>query len=413
MPSVCDDIIDAEVNGEPPPGDFQKFTDEQAEAVERKLLKRKQRLYQLIAKSDSKALREEALQHGLIDDDVRSKAWPLLLDLKDLPDWDNISGEELESHHEYNQVVLDVNRSIKRFPPSIEDSRRIAIQDELIATIVTILSRNPGLHYYQGFHDVAVTILLVVKSKMAGHIIEKISTEHLKPFLEPTMERTSSLLEYIYPILEKIDLDLCKHLDRSGVGTIFCLPWFITWFSHTIEVYETLMRLFDYFLAYDHKPGTEFLLPLYLIVSILEHWKDDILEQECEMAALHSFFYRPLDTLDFEMLLKKADRYYHSYPPESMKKAVEKRIKDKEERQRLEDLERKALRERRLRPKAPNTPWMRRLTVVAIGVVFVLSSVYYARVKSGNYRFSMAQISNILRNHSYLWTYLHNELEET
>ena len=80
---------------------------------------------------------------------MRSKAWPLLLDLKDLPDWDNISGEELERHHEYNQVVLDVNRSIKRFPPSIEDSRRIAIQDELIATIVTILSRNPGLHYYQ------------------------------------------------------------------------------------------------------------------------------------------------------------------------------------------------------------------------------------------------------------------------
>lgn len=63
------------------------------------------------------------------------------------------------------------------------------------------------------------------------------------------------------------------------------------------------MRLFDYFLAYDHKPGTEFLLPLYLIVSILEHWKDDILEQECEMAALHSFFYRVSYPLTFSLTL--------------------------------------------------------------------------------------------------------------
>lgn len=85
----------------------------------------------------------------IFTDDVRSKAWPLLLGLKDRKAWQNISQEQLESHPEYNQVVLDVNRSIKRFPPSIEDAKRESIQEELIATIVTILSRNPGLHYYQ------------------------------------------------------------------------------------------------------------------------------------------------------------------------------------------------------------------------------------------------------------------------
>lgn len=43
--------------------------------------------------------------------------WPLLLEVDPNQDERIPSLEELSSHPEYDQVVLDVNRSLKRFPP--------------------------------------------------------------------------------------------------------------------------------------------------------------------------------------------------------------------------------------------------------------------------------------------------------
>ena len=53
------------------------------------------------------------------------------------------------SHPEYNQVVLDVNRSLKRFPPGIPLAKRLALQDQLTAIILRVISKYPHLSYYQ------------------------------------------------------------------------------------------------------------------------------------------------------------------------------------------------------------------------------------------------------------------------
>jgi len=52
----------------------------------------------------------------LILDEIRKEAWPLLLDITSYPDKPPTQ-EEIEAHSEYKQVVMDVNRSLKRFPP--------------------------------------------------------------------------------------------------------------------------------------------------------------------------------------------------------------------------------------------------------------------------------------------------------
>lgn len=52
-------------------------------------------------------------------DDLRRKIWPLLLEVDPNQDEKIPSLEELSSHPEYQQVVLDVNRSLKRFPPGM------------------------------------------------------------------------------------------------------------------------------------------------------------------------------------------------------------------------------------------------------------------------------------------------------
>lgn len=52
----------------------------------------------------------------IILDEIRKEAWPLLLDITSYPDKPPTQ-EEIETHSEYKQVVMDVNRSLKRFPP--------------------------------------------------------------------------------------------------------------------------------------------------------------------------------------------------------------------------------------------------------------------------------------------------------
>lgn len=60
------------------------------------------------------------------------------------------------------------------------DEQRESLQEELIDIILRVLKRNPQLHYYQGYHDIVVTFLLVVKEHLATVLVEKLSTHHLR-----------------------------------------------------------------------------------------------------------------------------------------------------------------------------------------------------------------------------------------
>lgn len=60
------------------------------------------------------------------------------------------------------------------------EEQREGLQEELIDIILLILERNPQLHYYQGYHDIVVTFLLVVGERLATSLVEKLSTHHLR-----------------------------------------------------------------------------------------------------------------------------------------------------------------------------------------------------------------------------------------
>lgn len=219
--------------------------------------------------------------YGLINDDLRKEVWPLLagVDYKNIEVTPNL--EDLKSHPEYNQVILDVNRSLKRFPPGIPYEQRIALQDQLTVLILRVIMKHPHLKYYQGYHDVAITFLLVVGEDVAFHVMEILSTNHLVECMQETMEPTQRRLMFIYPIIQHENPSLCDFLQKSTVGTLFALPWYLTWFGHSLKSYRSVVRLYDYFLASPH------LLPLYVTASIVLYRADDIFKQECDMAAMH------------------------------------------------------------------------------------------------------------------------------
>lgn len=156
--------------------------------------------------------------------------------------------------------------------------------------------------YFQGYHDVAITFLLVVGEEVAFHVMEILSTNHLVECMQETMEPTQHRLMYLYPIIRRESAKLCDYLlrcvantihsvlrckfkikfhFRSSVGTLFALPWFLTWFGHSLNSYRSVVRLYDYFLA------SPFLMPLYVTVTIVLYREDDIFKEDCDMASLH------------------------------------------------------------------------------------------------------------------------------
>ena len=90
---------------------------------------------------------------------------------------------------------------MKRFPPGISEEERPDLQDQLTRLIVRVLTKHSDLHYYQGYHDVAITFLLVVGEQLGFHIVEKLSSKQLRDFMAPTMEKTTFLLHFMYPIV--------------------------------------------------------------------------------------------------------------------------------------------------------------------------------------------------------------------
>ncbi|XP_065088994.1 TBC1 domain family member 20 [Ochlerotatus camptorhynchus] len=269
-------------------------------------------------------------EYGLINDDLRRRVWPLLVGVDPKQVDPAPSLEELNSHPEYNQVVLDVNRSLKRFPPGIPYEQRVALQDQLTVLILRVIIKHPHLKYYQGYHDVAITFLLVVGEEVAFHVMEILSTNHLVECMQETMEPTQRRLMFIYPLVRRENAGLCDYLERSTVGTLFALPWYLTWFGHSLNSYRSVVRLYDYFLASD------FLLPIYVTSAIVLYRQSEIFQEDCDMASLHCLLSQLPEDLPFEYLLKNAEVLYRKYPPKLVEKDVETMIA-KEKQQRLKE----------------------------------------------------------------------------
>lgn len=86
---------------------------------------------------------------SFLSDELRRKAWPRLMMMEHIVVTPKPPVEVIKSHKDYQQVVLDVNRSLKRFPPGIDDDYRLVLMDQLTTLIIRVLMKHPELHYYQ------------------------------------------------------------------------------------------------------------------------------------------------------------------------------------------------------------------------------------------------------------------------
>ncbi|BFZ12683.1 hypothetical protein BsWGS_15722 [Bradybaena similaris] len=260
---------------------------------------------------DIASLRKLAISPGgLVNKNMRQRVWPLLIGANTTNITPKPSQEEMEAYTKtYSQVVMDVNRSSSRFPPGIDDHVRMSMKDKLVDLIMRVMLKHPKLKYYQGFHDVCITFLLCMDEDLAFAMVEKLALGYMREYLDESMERTSLLLNFVYPLVNKCNPELCAHMQRNDLGTIFALSWVITWFSHVLGDIKRILRVFDFFLA-SHR-----MMPVYLSAAFVLYREQDIYAAGDEMGYIHKCLSTIPSDLPLESLLQRAGDLYLQYPP--------------------------------------------------------------------------------------------------
>ncbi|KAM4026947.1 TBC1 domain family member 20-like isoform 2-T2 [Anomaloglossus baeobatrachus] len=218
------------------------------------------------------------------------------------------------NHRDYNQVLMDVRRSLKRFPKGMVEAERSVLQEQLVDMILCVLRSHPELHYYQGFHDVAVTLLLTVGLRLGTAMLQTLSTHHLRDFMDPTMERTRCVLSHLMPLIQSESPALHHFLLRSEVGCIFALSWLITWYGHVLSDFHQVLRLYDFFLA-SHP-----LTPVYCAAQMVLIREAEVLRADCDMPSVHQLLSQIPSNFPYETLISRAHSLLRSRPPSELER---------------------------------------------------------------------------------------------
>ncbi|XP_063993796.1 TBC1 domain family member 20 isoform X2 [Diachasmimorpha longicaudata] len=325
---------------------------------------------------------------GFVTDDVRRVLWPKLLRIDE---GRAVDTSELPQVHEkisdgvHQQILKDVARSGGHLPADSSETDYETFYRQLTQIICWVLHRHPELNYYQGYNDVAATVLIVMGLEEGLQVLEKITVEYLERFMEQTMERVNQELFYIFALLERIHPTLLEHLENVELFPHFALAEYTTWYAHKYaENRKLLHRLFDFFL------GSPILMPLYLSTVIVAHRDTEIFNTTPDMGHTHKVLCTLPDDLPFEELLLKAKNLYRDYPPESITTDVrdfdqKRRCKEREWKQKAEAsrLERERLRRLKVAVPQPRIPYRLR-SYRTITVVTIIAIGLYAFLKTGS-----------------------------
>ncbi|KFY75259.1 hypothetical protein V499_04720 [Pseudogymnoascus sp. VKM F-103] len=169
---------------------------------------------------DTQRLRDLALSEGgLVSDDMRRKAWPILLGFsadktEPIAD-DQQRWQTLPRHADEDQVQLDVNRAFIYYPTDQTAKQIDTRKGELSDLITEVLRRQPYLCYFQGYHDICQVFLLVLGNKNCSEAVSRLSTLHIRDFMLPTLAPALAQLRLIPGIIRSVNPKLYQHLSDT------------------------------------------------------------------------------------------------------------------------------------------------------------------------------------------------------
>jgi len=266
-------------------------------------------------------LLRELSRKGFVNNHARRKVWPLLLgvDVQSLEKAKQATTEGgMKLSHSYvDQVGKDVQRSMFHFDITkkfIENYRETS-RKALSRIINSVLEENQQLHYTQGFHDITSVFYIVCGETLGKAMTESLCNRHIKDALRPNLEVIQMILTLIFPLISLEDEGVFNFLSRSNVQPFFALSWVLTWYSHNIENFAAVTRLYDFFIA--SRP----LMPLYFAVAVIISLREELFKVKCDYAYVHQFFQNfSGETIDLNQSIQEAWRLSEKYPPHRLYK---------------------------------------------------------------------------------------------
>ncbi|CAI7610969.1 unnamed protein product [Penicillium pancosmium] len=248
---------------------------------------------------------------GLIEDELRQKAWPIFLQCDESRRVDDLNPlESLPRHRDEDQVELDVNRSFVYYPNAPEDE--LSQKKEQLSDLITqVLRNNPMLCYFQGYHDIVQVLLLVLGRQKATLAMANLSLFRIRDYMLPSLSPAVKHLHLIPAIIETTDPALCQHLNN--IQPFFALAATLTLYAHDIQEYSDIARLFDFLLA------REPVVAIYLFAAMILSRKKELLEipvDEPEM--LHFTLSKLPCPLDLDGHISSAVQLFNDHPPDSL-----------------------------------------------------------------------------------------------
>ncbi|KND90302.1 TBC1 domain family member 20 [Tolypocladium ophioglossoides CBS 100239] len=265
-------------------------------------------------------------QGGLLVDDLRRTAWPILLGLpppdaasggdtrhaKSENESENHAGDwkELPRHRDEDQVQLDVNRSFIYYPNDQSDAQLEQCKSELSSLIVEVLRRYPYLCYFQGYHDICQVFMLVLEPVWRARVVARLSVLRIRDFMLPSLGPTTAQLQLLPDILAKADPQLRRHV--ATIQPFYALAGTLTMYAHNIEGYRDIARLFDVLLA------REPVFSIYVFAQIVMGRRDEILEID-EPDMLQVVLAKVPRNMDLDALIAKSVDLFDRHPPDSLR----------------------------------------------------------------------------------------------
>lgn len=293
------------------------------------------KLREALDKGRTQELRKQLKSpQGLINNELRSKIWPLLLGVdkeaarsyngeaeegylglmlrspETAQVFDEINLNGLPIHRDEEQVMVDIKRSYnilkheqlpsqlhgESFTAIFSDSDIRVLKKQLHKLIVSVLRKYPLLNYYQGYHDIASIVLLICRQQTSGSdftddelafkVLENITLFHLRDFMISDMSLTVNHLRLVPYLLEKVDFEFFLIL-KSASNSYLCsqglyyeydfypgLSAILTFYSHDWSNLEQLLTFWDFLLGYN-----SVLINVYFYVALLLFRKRTIYEK--------------------------------------------------------------------------------------------------------------------------------------
>eukprot|EP01138_Halocafeteria_seosinensis_P002871 gb/GECG01002933.1/.p1 GENE.gb/GECG01002933.1/~~gb/GECG01002933.1/.p1 ORF type:complete len:489 (+),score=47.53 gb/GECG01002933.1/:1-1467(+) len=213
-------------------------------------------------------------------------------------------------------IDLDVNRSFhldvaNTWSPLYK--AEMQFQLSLVCHIFFTVVHAEGLkiHYYQGLNDIASVLLVILGPTDAIFALSRLCADHLRGFTVETMSVTQRVNRFCLGLVRSQDRELYEHLSATEMEPIFAIPWFLTWFAHSVRELDAICELYDILLV------SSPLFCAYLAASLILQNRRRILYLPADMGQFHVALQEAAGTMPHREMIVNAIKLYQACLPHS------------------------------------------------------------------------------------------------